>query len=81
MDKDLIKRVLHGSDFPVPPYGIFPFLMGYMKLDDYLYARSERNPLERDFQIKKAVGFPEETFNRVFDLFPWRAQRQLTRDD
>ena len=64
----LVERIIHGSDFPVPVYGHFPWLRGYV--DWQTFRRWERvpNPLERDYQLKLAMGFPEESFTRIWKL-------------
>ena len=64
----LVHRMIHGSDLPVPVYGHFPWLRGF--IDWKTFRRWERHPnvLERDFQIKKAMGFPPETFTRLWQL-------------
>jgi hypothetical protein len=64
----LVQRIIHGSDFPVPVYGHFPWLRGF--IDWKTFRRWERHPnvLERDFQLKKAMGFPAETFTRICSL-------------
>ena len=64
----LAQRIVHGSDFPVPVYGHFPCLRGFM---DWKTLRTwQRNPnvLERDYQFKRAMGFPAETFTRIWSL-------------
>lgn len=77
MDEMLIKRLVHGSDFPVPAYAVFPFLRGYLSLKTYWELRGLRNPLERDYRIKQALGFPDETFSRIYELFPYKVQKRL----
>jgi hypothetical protein len=64
----LVERIIHGSDFPVPVYGHFPWLRGFV--DWTAFRRWERQPnvLERDFQLKRAMGFPPETFTRIWKL-------------
>lgn len=64
----LVHRIIHGSDFPVPVYGHFPWLRGF--IDWTSFRRWERHPnvLERDYQLKKAMGFAAETFTRVWKL-------------
>jgi len=64
----LVQRMIHGSDFPVPVYGHFPWLRGF--IDWKTFRRWERHPnvLERDFQLKKAMGFSQETFTRIWKL-------------
>lgn len=64
----LVERMLHGSDYPVPVHGHFPWLKGYV--DWSTFRRWERHPniLERDYQLKRAMGFPEETFSRIWQI-------------
>ena len=64
----LVERMVHGSDFPVPVYGHFPWLRG--RVDWKAFRRWERQPnvLERDYQLKATMGFPPETFTRVGSL-------------
>jgi hypothetical protein len=64
----LAERMIHGSDFPVPVYGHFPWLRGF--IDWQTFRRWERvpNPLERDYQFKRAMGFSQETFTRIWQL-------------
>ena len=63
-------RILHGSDYPVPVHGHFAWLKGYV--DWATWRRWEKHPniLERDYQLKRAMGFPEASFTRIWDLFP-----------
>ncbi|HLH52012.1 MAG TPA: amidohydrolase family protein [Verrucomicrobiae bacterium] len=66
--KPMVERIVHGSDFPVPVYGHFPWIRGFV--DWQTFRRWERHPnvLERDYQLKKAMGFPPETFTRIATL-------------
>ena len=66
--QELADRIIHGSDFPVPVYGHFPWLRGF--LDRKTFRRWQRVPnvLERDYQFKRAMGFPPETFTRAWGL-------------
>lgn len=63
-----VDRMVHGSDFPVPVHGHFAWIKGYV--DWQTFRRWERHPniLERDYQLKRAMGFPPETFTRIWDL-------------
>lgn len=58
-------RVLHGSDYPVPvvPWG--PWLSGCYDLESVLHLRTLGNPLERDYQAKRLMGFGEESFTKL----------------
>lgn len=64
----LVERMVHGSDFPVPVHGHFAWLKGYV--DWPTFRRWERHPniLERDYQLKRAMGFPADTFTRIWSL-------------
>ena len=64
----LVSRLVQGSDYPVPVYGHFAWLRGWV--DWRTFRRWERQPniLERDYQLKRAMGFPPETFTRIHQL-------------
>src|SRR4029077_647866 len=59
------SRILHGSDFPVPVLGHRLWLNGSLYRDSFRRIQKIQNPLERDFQFKKALGFSDEVFTRV----------------
>jgi predicted TIM-barrel fold metal-dependent hydrolase len=61
-------RILHGSDYPVPVHGHFAWTKGYV--DWATFRRWEKSPnvLERDYQLKRAAGFPEESFTKIWAL-------------
>jgi uncharacterized protein len=62
------ERVIHGSDYPVPvmPWG--PWLGGHYDVESALYLQSITNPLERDYQAKRLMGFGEASFSRFGQL-------------
>ena len=64
----LASRMVHGSDYPVPVHGHWSWLRGF--LDWPAFRRAQRNPnvLERDYQLKRAMGFMPEHFTRVARL-------------
>lgn len=64
----LASRMLHGSDFPVPVNGHWVWARGLV--DWQTFRRWERHPniLERDYQLKRAMGFPDETFTRAYQV-------------
>jgi len=66
--RPLLDRLVHGSDFPVPVHGHWAWLQGFV--DWSSFRRWERHPniLERDYQLKRAMGFPPETFTRIWSL-------------
>ncbi len=65
---ELSDRVLHGSDFPVPVLGQRLWWQGWITRYDYRRIRAIENAIERDWQFKKALGFPEETRTRAANL-------------
>ena len=64
----LSKRMLHGSDFPVPVYGKWAWMRGMLPYQALKTWEGHPNILERDYQLKKAIGFPEEAFTRAKTL-------------
>jgi predicted TIM-barrel fold metal-dependent hydrolase len=61
----LAPRILHGSDLPVPSHGTVMAAFGMIGWSDYRASRRIANPLERDVFLKRALGFPEESFTAV----------------
>jgi uncharacterized protein len=61
-------RLLHGSDYPVPVFGHWALLQGFMGWESFRAAARISNVLERDYQLKRAVGFGPEHFTRVYSL-------------
>jgi len=66
--EEIAPRILHGSDFPVPILGHRMWLQGWMDRATFHRCQQIRNPLERDWQFKRALGFPEETATRAAGL-------------
>jgi hypothetical protein len=64
----LASRMIHGSDYPVPVHGHYAWLRGFVGWRDF--RRAERNPnvLERDYQLKVAMGFDPAVFARLGGL-------------
>ncbi|MBA3881859.1 MAG: amidohydrolase family protein [Chthoniobacterales bacterium] len=65
---DIVPRVLHGSDFPVPVLGHRLWMSGSLERGNFTTLQRIRNPLQRDWQFKRAVGFTEGSRTRVTDL-------------
>jgi uncharacterized protein len=66
----LAERIVHGSDLPVPVYGYFPWLRGFIGWRAFRRWQAEANVLERDYQLKRAMGFADATFTRLWGLLP-----------
>jgi hypothetical protein len=64
----LAERLIHGSDFPVPVYGHFPWMRGLVDWQTFRRWEGQPNVLERDYQLKLAMGFAPEIFTRVWGL-------------
>lgn len=68
------QRIIHGSDYPVPVAGFGPWLCGHMSLSESWEIGKEPNILQRDYLLKKAIGFEAETFTRMDEIMQ-KAQR------
>jgi hypothetical protein len=64
----LASRMIYGSDFPVPIMGLWSWLRGFIDWKTYRHWERHPNALERDYQLKRAMGFGEETFTRLHSL-------------
>jgi uncharacterized protein len=67
----LASRMVHGSDFPVPVYGHWAWLWGFVSWREFRRAQKIPNILERDYQLKLAAGFSPEHFTRIKGLLRW----------
>jgi len=61
-------RILHGSDFPVPVLGHRLWLNSSVDWQSFRHIQKLENPIERDFQFKKALGFSDPVFTRATEL-------------
>ena len=64
----VVERMVHGSDYPVPVNGTWAWLRGFINREAWRRSANEPNVLERDYQIKVAMGFPSEVFTRGWKL-------------
>jgi predicted TIM-barrel fold metal-dependent hydrolase len=64
----LVERMVHGSDYPVPVHGHFGWMRGQIDWKTFRRWERQSNVLERDYQLKRAMGFPPETFTRIWSL-------------
>lgn len=58
----VIDRVLHGSDVPVPVLAWPAIARGRISFRQYLALRRQPNPIERDYALKRMLGFGDEVF-------------------
>jgi uncharacterized protein len=68
LQSPLVERMVHGSDYPVPVFGHYSWIKGYVDWQCFRKWEKQPNALERDYQLKRAMGFPPETFTRINDL-------------
>jgi predicted TIM-barrel fold metal-dependent hydrolase len=64
----VVDRLLHGSDFPVLVYGHWAWMRGLIDWATFRRWQKHPNVLERDYQWKRAVGYPDEVFTRGWRL-------------
>jgi len=64
----LASRIVYGSDFPVAIMGVWAWMRGFIDWKTYRHWQRHPNLLERDYQFKRAMGYPEETFTRLRGL-------------
>jgi uncharacterized protein len=64
----IAERLLHGSDFPVPIYGHWAWLQRFISWEDFRRAQRCGNVIERDYLLKRAMGFGDQHFTRVHRL-------------
>jgi uncharacterized protein len=62
------SRLVHGSDYPVPVFGHWAWAQRFISWSDFRRCERITNVLERDYQLKRAMGFPEEHFTRIRSL-------------
>ena len=70
LPREVCSRVIHGSDYPVPSGGFGPWVGRHLKWKNFRSISRESNIIERDALLKKAIGFPEETFTKLDGLLP-----------
>jgi uncharacterized protein len=66
--RPLVERMVHGSDVPVPVNGTWAWMRGYLDWASLQKWNEHPNVLERDYQLKLAMGFPNECFTRIHDI-------------
>ncbi len=71
----LASRIVHGSDWPVPVSGLWPRLKGYVDAATHRKLKSHPNLLERDYQLKRAMGYAPESFTRIWKILRPRAEQ------
>jgi hypothetical protein len=71
-EPEVAARMIYGSDVPVLVTGAPMWALGMMPWRDWRSTSRIDNPIERDVQIKRALGFGEATFTRLAGLLRQR---------
>ena len=66
--EEIAPRILHGSDFPVPVLGHRMWLQRWIDGPTFRRCQAISNPLERDWQFKRALGFTGDIATRPGQL-------------
>lgn len=65
-EPDLLRKVVYGSDFPTPTWPLwYGSRLGWCTAVD---IRKISNPFENGYRMMKALGVPDEVFNRAGEL-------------
>jgi hypothetical protein len=67
-DGEIVARTLYGSDYPVPSNAFW--YVGRLGPARVAALERERNPLRRDVEMKRALGFPDDTLTRASAVLP-----------
>jgi predicted TIM-barrel fold metal-dependent hydrolase len=62
------SRLVHGSDYPVPVFGHWAWLQRFVDWHRFRHCERMENVLEKDYQLKLAMGFPPDHFTRIQSL-------------
>lgn len=68
LESPVAERMVHGSDYPVPVFGHWAWLRRQVSWEAFREAQRQDNILERDYLLKKAMGFAPAVFTRVNSL-------------
>ncbi len=59
------SRLVHGSDYPVPVFGHWAWMSRFIGWRDFRRCEQVGNVIEKDYQLKRAMGFTDEHFTRI----------------
>jgi len=65
LSSSIQKRIIHGSDFPVPIVAFGPWMSKKITWAQCREIQKEPNVLQRDYLLKNAAGFSSKTFTRL----------------
>ena len=66
--RDDPRQILYGSDYPVITSVFWSWIKGWISRTEFERLRSVQNPLEKKFQLTKALGFPDRIFTDFWSL-------------
>jgi predicted TIM-barrel fold metal-dependent hydrolase len=75
---DLHQRLIHGSDFPLPPAATM--FAGRIRWSRWWDAWKRENAFRRDFEIKQALGLPAAIYTRGYEVLAPRLTRASRPD-
>ena len=68
LEPGIVDRIVHGSDVPVPVLAHRAWFKGFFDWQTFRKWQRSPNVFERDYQLKRAMGFPPEVFTRIHSL-------------
>ena len=71
-----VDRMIYGSDMPIPISALWPFLWGLLSWKDFCRLRKLKNPLTLDYELKRAMGFPDSSFLRGSTVLRTEGQKE-----
>jgi uncharacterized protein len=78
LQPEITTRLLHGSDYPVPVFGHWAWAQRFIDWRNFRDAERIENVLEKDYQLKRCMGFGADHFTRVHSLLrPTAAVQRL----
>ncbi len=69
LKEPFVSRLVHGSDVPVAVFPSAGLVHGLISAEEYSSLRKIKNPVELDYRLKRAIGFPEGVFTGL-DVLP-----------
>ena len=76
---NIVPRIVHGSDFPVPVLGHRLWFQGSLDRQTFQRIQRLRNPIERDWRFKEALGFTKNVLGRGSSLLRLDPIQEQTR--
>ncbi len=76
----VINRVVYGSDIPIPISSVWPRMWGLISGEERRALARIKNPIELDFQIKRAMGFSDASFRRGADVLRLSSRQRMFVD-